>query len=117
MKELASRTGVRVYEYANVGNHVHLLVRAKHRSAFQRFLRSFAGVAARLITGARRGRSVGRFWDRLAYSRVVSWGREFRCVREYVIRNELEFLGVISYQPRSKRRGATPAFPGQRLGP
>jgi REP element-mobilizing transposase RayT len=104
MKALARRTSVRVYDYANAGNHLHLLVRAKQRSGFQAFLRSFAGIAARLVTGARRGQAVGRFWDELAYSRVVSWGREFTRVREYVAQNELEALGVISYQPRSRRR-------------
>jgi REP element-mobilizing transposase RayT len=108
MKALARRTSVRVYDYANVSNHLHLLVRAKHRSAFQAFLRAFAGIAARLVTGARRGRPVGRFWDLLAYSRILTWGRQFRRVQEYIVQNELEALGVIPYQPRSKRRCANP---------
>jgi REP element-mobilizing transposase RayT len=104
MRAHARRTSVRVYEYANSGNHLHLLVRARHRADFQAFLRSFAGIAARLVTGARRGRPVGRFWDTLAYSRVLTWGRQFTRVREYIVQNELETLGVISYQPRSRRR-------------
>jgi REP element-mobilizing transposase RayT len=107
MRTIARRTSVRVYDYANVGNHIHLLVRAKHRSRFQAFLRSFAGIAARLVTGARRGRPVGRFWDTLAYSRIVTWGRQFTRVREYIVQNELEALGVISYQPRSRRRSSS----------
>jgi REP element-mobilizing transposase RayT len=109
MREQARRARVRVYEYANVGNHIHLLVRAKHRADLQAFLRSFAGVAARLITGARRGRPVGRFWDTLAYSRLVHWGRQFRRVRDYILQNELEALGVIAYQPRSRRRSSASA--------
>jgi REP element-mobilizing transposase RayT len=104
MREQARRARVRVYEYANVGNHIHLLVRAKHRTELQVFLRSFAGVAARLVTGARKGHPVGRFWDTLAYSRIVQWGCHFRRVRDYILQNELEALGVISYQPRSRRR-------------
>jgi hypothetical protein len=116
MKTLARRTSVRVYDYANAGTHLHLLVRAKHRSGFQAFLRSFAGVAARLVTGARRGQPIGRFWDDLAYSRVLSWGREFIRVREYVVQNELEALGVIAYQPRSRRPRSRSASQAQERG-
>jgi REP element-mobilizing transposase RayT len=101
MRSLARRHGVRVYEIANVGNHLHLLIRARERPAFQAFLRAFAGVAARLVTGARRGRPVGKFWDHLAFSRLVRWGRDFADVRVYVIRNEMEARGM-PHQPRGR---------------
>lgn len=86
------RAGVRVYEFANVGSHLHLLVRAPRRQAFQSFLRSFAGIVARVVTGARRGRPLrdGPFWSALAWSRVVAWGRDYRGVRHYVFRNRIE---------------------------
>jgi REP element-mobilizing transposase RayT len=103
-RRLARRHDVRLYRYANVGNHIHILGQARSRKAFQAFLRGFAGVAARIVTGARRGMSVDRFWDRLAYSRIVSWGREYRAVRAYVRQNEEEALGVRSYQDRKRRR-------------
>ena len=86
----ARRFGVRVYEFANVGSHLHLLVRARRREAFQGFLRSFAGIVARRVTGARRGRATGRFFSDLAWSRVVSWGRDYLGVRHYVFRNQIE---------------------------
>ena len=86
------RSGVRVYEFANVGSHLHLLVRARRREAFQRFLRTFAGIVARIVTGARRGRPLrgGPFWSALAWSRVVAWGRDYWGVRHYVFRNRIE---------------------------
>src|SRR5882724_11351435 len=73
LRACGARNGVRVYDFANVGSHLHLLVRARRRDAFQAFLRSFAGIVARGITGARRGRPSGRFFDGIAWSRVVSW--------------------------------------------
>jgi hypothetical protein len=90
LREMAHRFGVRVYDFANVGTHLHLLVRARRREAFQAFLRSFAGIVARRVTGARRGRPSGRFFDGLACSRVVEWGRDYLGVRHYVFRNEIE---------------------------
>jgi hypothetical protein len=62
--------------------------------AFQSFLRVFAGMTARLVTGAHKGEPIGRFWDSVAYSRIVSWGREFRSVGAYVRKNEEEALGL-----------------------
>src|SRR3954454_20013609 len=38
LRETAQRFGIRVYEFANVGSHLHLLVRARRREAFQAFL-------------------------------------------------------------------------------
>jgi REP element-mobilizing transposase RayT len=55
LRACARRTGVRVYDFANGGSHLHLLVRAGRRDAFQAFLRSFAGIVARIVTGAQRG--------------------------------------------------------------
>jgi REP element-mobilizing transposase RayT len=115
MRALASSHGIRIYEFANAGSHLHLLLRAKHRRSFQDFLRAFAGVIARRITGACRGRAVGRFWDELAYSRVVSWGREFGSVRDYVIRNELETLGRLPYRTRRRSRTRVRAAPETRF--
>src|SRR5437764_818629 len=89
LRVMARRFGVRVYQFANVGTHLHLLVRARRRDAFQGFLRSFAGIVARRVTGARRGRPSGRFFSGLAWSRVVGWGRDYLGVRHYVFRNEI----------------------------
>jgi REP element-mobilizing transposase RayT len=103
LDRFARRYRIRIYEFANAGTHLHLLVRAKVRRTLQDFLRAFGGVLARLITGARKGYRVGRFWDMLAYSRVVSWGRDFFGARAYVVQNELETLKRIPYRSRTGR--------------
>lgn len=92
LQACARRTGIRVYDFANVGSHLHLLVRARRRGAFQAFLRSFAGIVARRVTGATRGHplSGGPFWSALAWSRIVAWGREYVSVRHYIYLNRIE---------------------------
>lgn len=92
--ETADRCGVRIYRFVNVGNHIHLLFRAKSRKNFQTFLRIISGIIATLVTGATKANPVGKFWDKLAYSRIVSWGREFKALHAYLIKNLLEALGV-----------------------
>jgi len=49
-----------------------------------------------------------KFWQTRIYSRVMSWGREYRAVKKYVVQNALEALGLIAYQPRRMRGGRCP---------
>jgi REP element-mobilizing transposase RayT len=90
LRRMARRFEVRIYDFANVGSHLHLVLRVRRREAFQGFLRSFAGIVARRILGAERGRRAGRFFDGLAWTRVIAWGRDYGGVRHYVFRNQLE---------------------------
>ena len=62
-RKIAERHGVRLYRYANVGNHLHLLVKTPTRTAFRNFLRDLAGTIAIAVTGAKNSRALkGRFW-------------------------------------------------------
>jgi REP element-mobilizing transposase RayT len=96
----ARRFGIRIYQAANSGNHLHLLLRARRRLDFQNFLRALTGAIARFVTCAQPGHRADRFWDLLAYSRVVQWGRDYFGVRAYVLQNEWEALGLVRRRPR-----------------
>ncbi len=110
LRRMARRFDVRIYDFANVGSHLHLVLRVRRREAFQGFLRSFAGIVARRITGAERGRRSGHFFDGLAWSRVVSWGRDYLVLRHYVFRNQIE--GALGPRIRQAfERGPTRAGP------
>lgn len=94
LNEVAVKFGVKLHRFANVGNHLHLLVQVKRREHFQNFLRVFAQRIMFLLTGARKGKPVGKFWTALAFSRVVEWGRDWRGTLEYVSKNLLEARGL-----------------------
>src|SRR5438477_830687 len=114
LRDMSRRFGVSIYDFANVGSHLHLLLRSRRREEFQRFLRSFAGIVARRVTGARRGQPAGRFFTGLAWSRVVRWGRDYMGVRHYVFRNQIEaavgagIRRALEQGPRPMRRGRSP---------
>src|SRR3989338_1183354 len=57
---LKTRWGVSVYRYANVGNHLHLLIRTRSRESWQGFIRELAGGIAMIVTGARKGAALTR---------------------------------------------------------
>ena len=130
----AEKYGIRVHRFVNVGNHLHLLVQTRTRPAFQGFLREIAGAIAMLVTGSRKShpidprgsaalgtdRSKGprRFWDLLAYTRVVSWGRDFASLKRYFIKNHFEAAGLLTRRMKAvgarvisitARAGAPPA--------
>jgi REP element-mobilizing transposase RayT len=102
--KLARKNHVRIHQFANSGNHLHFLLSSKDHAGFKRFLRTITALIARLVTGAKKGNPMGRFWDALAWSEIVNWGRQFFNVRYYVIQNELEAEGLIRYKPRTNRR-------------
>jgi REP element-mobilizing transposase RayT len=108
INDLRSRLGkkyfVTTYQFANSGNHLHFLSQYKDKKAFQNFLRVFAGLVARFVTKAEKGKPFGKkFWSQTVWSRLVSWGRAFRIARLYVLQNELEAAGLIPYQRRTRR--------------
>ena len=112
------RFAIRVYEMPIVSNHIHIMIRGRTRQDLQNFFRVVAGhIAQELLRqfpvlpiervkrgGASKTREKeNRFWQTRIYSRIVSWGREYLHVKEYVIQNALEALGLIPYKTRGKR--------------
>jgi REP element-mobilizing transposase RayT len=93
--------GVRVYERANAGNHLHFVLRAPSRRALRAFLKAVCGLVARKVTGCERGApGVSRFWDARPFSRVVAWGRDFAGIKNYVHLNRVEALGFSRNESR-----------------
>ncbi len=52
-------------------------------------------------TGCRKNQR--QFWALLVYTRIITWGHEFKTVSRYILRNTLEALNLIAYQPRKIR--------------
>jgi REP element-mobilizing transposase RayT len=82
---------IKLHRFENMGNHVHILVSFKNRESVQKFLRVVTGLIARLVTKARRGCAFGkRFWDHLAYTRIVTSRKDFARMLHYLDKNEVE---------------------------
>jgi hypothetical protein len=95
---IACESQVKLYRIVNVGNHLHLVVKARSRGDFQRFLRILTGKIAMLVTGAKKGQPLAqRFWDLLAHTKLIEWGRQFAKLSRYMEKNfgEAEEPGTI----------------------
>lgn len=101
VRKKAEKFGVRVADFANVGNHLHLKIKITSREEFNKFLKAITTLIARHVTGARRGKPFGhRFWQGLAYTRVLSSALEELRLRGYVEANRIE--AAQSNQAREK---------------
>ena len=100
INEKAKKFGVTVADQANVGNHLHLKIKISTRESFQKFLKAITTLIARSVTGAKRGRPFGKFWQGLAFSRVLKSRTEELNLNGYMIANRLE--AATSYQAREK---------------
>jgi REP element-mobilizing transposase RayT len=90
IKKQSLKHGVRITDYVNMGNHLHLKVRPSSRVGFQKFLKSTTALIARAVTGARKGVKFGKFWDGLAYTRVIQSGYELFQLKGYFEANRVE---------------------------
>lgn len=87
----AKRRHVKIERYVNVGNHLHFKLRFAETKGFQAFLRTISCLIARTVTGAKKGKPFGRkFWDFLAFTRVITSFKEERGIDRYLEANTLE---------------------------
>jgi REP element-mobilizing transposase RayT len=106
LRELSQRHGIKLFAFATGADQIHLLLRAKARASFQSFLRAFAGLVARHVTGARKGKPAGRFWDTLTFSRVLQWGEEFDTVSALLAADDLDALIALNQPPKVRLKRA-----------
>lgn len=107
---------IRIYRYAVCGNHVHFLIKGKNRIQIQNFFRVFAGHLAQEVLRnspitaderIKRGDAPApkkrdrKFWKLLIFTRVLTWGRDFKNVMQYILQNVLEANGAIKYKIRA----------------
>jgi hypothetical protein len=90
LKSKAYKWGIQIAQVVNVGNHLHIKLKFKYREGFQNFLRSVTALIVRKITKARRGVKAGKFWQGLAFTRVLKTSFEEMQLKGYFKANALQ---------------------------
>ena len=96
LRKHAASFGHKIYGVAVAKDHVHFAILVSNRENYRKFIRAFTGLLARML-----GK---KLWSLLPYSRIASWGREFRGLQNYLALNRAEAAGEIPFQPRRLRR-------------
>ncbi len=87
----ASKYGIVIHGLEIMRDHIHLFVSFKTRELIQNFMKVSTGLIARFITKARKGKPFGkRFWDGLAFTRIVKGERDERNLKNYLEKNRIE---------------------------
>jgi REP element-mobilizing transposase RayT len=95
-ERICKRHGVKLYRYANVGNHLHLLIKIRNVKSWAAFIRALTGRVAQL-TSAMLKSSKKSFWNQRPFTRIVrGWNKAYRTIQDYIHLNQLEVEGFIS---------------------
>ena len=130
IQKFAKKFGVRIYRQAINSNHLHLLLRITNRVLYRAFIRAVSGKIASHVMGQQSFKVFAKsrariragdgsqanedcsldwnnsekftesFWQHRPFSRVVTWGQDFKSCSNYLLRNTLEAFGFIQYKPR-----------------
>jgi REP element-mobilizing transposase RayT len=102
----AKRNNVKIYRYQNVGNHLHIILQTAKLINYTRFIKALSGRIAQVIkiqmglscSGGdptkKSTTSKNKFWDYRPFSRVVGWGKDFQIMKDYILKNTLDFLNL-----------------------
>lgn len=84
-QRLAAKFGLTILDHAVANDHLHLVLTIPGRNEYNSFIRALSGLLAR-----RFGKG---YWKQAPFTRVASWGREFRVLEKYLEKNRLEAAG------------------------
>jgi REP element-mobilizing transposase RayT len=94
IEKTAKKYGVQVFEKANVGNHLHMVIKVNPK-LWARFIRELTGRIAQILKDM--GMVEGGLWLYRPHTRIVrGWRKPFKLAIEYVRLNQLEAWGFIS---------------------
>ncbi len=92
----AKRFGVKVYKESVQKDHFHFCIKITNRHLYRAFIRALTGVISQKL-----GKGL---WILAPYSRVVTWGRDFLGVLDYILLNDCEVGGRVPYAIRGARK-------------
>ena len=96
LNQRAQKYGVKIYSQANVGNHIHLVVRMTNRKLWNGFIRDFSSSLSHELRTLGILAKAHKLWKHRPFTRVVQgWKRAYKSLLEYVNLNQLEALGLI----------------------
>ncbi len=108
--EISKKFGVKIQKYANVGNHLHMVVKLPGstltaRRQYTKWIRLLTSRLAFEVGGSKKGQPFKddrgkktKFWDAIPFSRVIHGNRGWKIIDRYVLKNELEAQGLTKFR-------------------
>jgi len=102
IRHQANKYGIKIYEVALNWSHVHLLIKLPSRDAYVAFIRTITSLIVSYLSKTKNNLKETKhinlkgLFDLRPYTKILSWGKQFKTVVEYVELNTLEALGLIA---------------------
>ena len=121
LKKTSAKYKIRIYRQAIQSNHIHLVLKIPNRYAYKCFIAVISGKIASFVMNFKSFknfikdlsiRDTGEgfktphpgqaFWEYRPFSRLLYWGKDYKASLNYLLKNTLEAIGFIKYEPRTK---------------
>ncbi len=97
IRTTAKKHGVRIYDSANVGNHIHAVLKISRLQSWAPFIRELTGRIAQVVGALANYKSDGGFWLYRPHTRIIrGWQKAFHIAKKYIYLNRLEADGFVS---------------------
>lgn len=93
LSKFSKKFGIQITDFANVGNHLHLVIKIGNRRTYQPFIAAVTGGIARSVIGKKLSAD-DKFWDFRPFSRIVEGLRGMQILTAYMKINQLESVGM-----------------------
>lgn len=84
---------IKVYDFSINSNHIHFCAKISSRDNYKKFIKALTGRLAQVLKF--------KFIVR-PFTKIISWGRQFKRLLEYIVQNHEEATGKRLYKPRIK---------------
>jgi hypothetical protein len=93
----AKKFNIQIYEFALNWSHIHLVIRLKNQNDYHKFIRSMTSIIAQKIKMkyCATGRHYEKTFELRPFTRILSWGRDFKNTIHYQVLNQLEARGLV----------------------
>ena len=93
IEKYARKNFIKVYQLQIMSNHIHLVLRSKNKDNLNSFLRIICGLIPRLLNKT-------RIWLYRPFSRIISWGKDYQGIKDYIKINSLQAQGFSKQEAR-----------------
>lgn len=94
IKSQAQKFNIKIYDLALNWSHIHMAIRIKSREHYIGFIKSLTSILAQKVRHSRP--QLKEIFHLRPFTRILTWGRDFKTVLNYQTLNQLEALGLVN---------------------
>ena len=95
--------GIKIYDLALNWSHIHLVIKIQDRKDYLKLIRSLTSILAGRIRRAKKDLINEDIFTLRPFTRILTWGRDFKNALEYQVLNQLEAWGLIKREKKFKK--------------